>query len=170
MAKKIERRTSKIHGNGVFATRRIGKGNEIVEYKGRLITHDDADATYGGLDTGHTFLFTLNDKYVVDANVEGNIARWINHSCAPNCKAFTESHKSGKKKKDRVVIEALRNIRKGEELTYDYDITVDGPISAAEKKLWACRCGVPDCRGTLLKAKTKARTKSVPKGRQRKKT
>ncbi|MCB9169044.1 MAG: SET domain-containing protein-lysine N-methyltransferase [Flavobacteriales bacterium] len=177
MAKKIERRNSKIHGNGVFATRRIRKGEEVVEYKGRLITHDEADETYGGEDTGHTFLFTLNDKYVVDANVGGNIARWINHSCAPNCIAYTEGHKSGKKKKDRVVIEALREIRKGEELTYDYEIGIDGPITAAERKLWVCHCGAPECTGTLLKVKprrkqavrkkTQARTKA--RVRQRRK-
>ena len=79
--KKIEARLSKIHGNGVFATEAIAKGERIVRYKGKLRTHEEVDEEYGHDDEdGHTFLFTLNDDYVIDANVDGNIARWINHS------------------------------------------------------------------------------------------
>ena len=83
---KIERRQSSIHGNGVFVTEASAKGERIVRYKGKLRSHAEVDEEYGAVDEdGHTFLFTLNDDYVIDANVDGNIARWINHSCAPNC-------------------------------------------------------------------------------------
>ncbi|MFT3885335.1 MAG: SET domain-containing protein-lysine N-methyltransferase [Flavobacteriales bacterium] len=164
MSKKIEQRTSKIHGNGVFATAPIKKGGTIVGYTGRLLSHDEADDIYGGADTGHTFLFILNEDWVIDANVGGSIAMWINHGCAPNCKAWVIAHKSGDLKKDKVEIEALRDIAPGEELTYDYEITVDRRMSAAEKKLWACRCGAPNCTGTMLREKP-VRTKATAKAK-----
>jgi SET domain-containing protein len=138
-------------------TRRIKKGEEIIEYKGTLMTHDEADDMYGdGGETGHTFLFTLNDDYIIDANRKGNIARWINHSCNPNCEAFVEENEKGNSRKDRVIIEAKRNIKPGEELTYDYGIVLEVPHTARLKKLWVCLCGSPKCTGTLLKPKGKA--------------
>jgi SET domain-containing protein len=147
-------RRSPIHGNGVFATAPIKKGEEIVQYKGTLMTHAEADTMYGdGGETGHTFLFTLNDDYIIDANRKGNTARWINHSCAPNCRAVVEESESGDPRKERVLIEAIRNIKPGEELTYDYGIVLDVPYTARLKKLCECRCGAPDCTGTLLKPK-----------------
>lgn len=154
MAKKIERRDSPIHGSGVFATTKIRKGEPIVEYKGRLITHEEADELYhGDIDTGHTFLFTLNEKYIVNANEDGNVARWINHSCAPNAIAFVHEHKKGNPRKDKVIIEALRKIRPGEEITYDYGFEFDVPYTKKLLKIWACRCGAPNCTGTMLKPK-----------------
>ncbi len=151
MPRKIVRRNSRIHGQGVFATAPIAKGEDIVEYKGKLRTHAEVDDEYGGHDTGHTFLFILNDHYVIDANTNGNVARWLNHGCAPNCKAFVVGDESGNPRKDRVVIEALRAIKPGEELTYDYDIQIEEPITAEERRLWACHCGAPKCTGTMLK-------------------
>ncbi|MCW5898405.1 MAG: SET domain-containing protein-lysine N-methyltransferase [Flavobacteriales bacterium] len=156
--KKIEHRDSKIHGRGVFAVKRIKKGEPIVEYKGQLIRHEEADERYySDVETGHTFLFTLNDKWIVDANVDGNIAKWINHSCAPNAVAFIHGHKSGKPKKDRVIIEARRKIEPGEEITYDYGFEFEVPYTKKLLKTWACRCGAPNCIGTMLKPKKKAR-------------
>jgi SET domain-containing protein len=154
MLRRFVARRSPIHGNGVFATAPIRKGEEVVEYKGTLMTHDEADAMYGdGGETGHTFLFTLNDDYIIDANRKGNTARWINHSCTPNCRAVVEESESGDPRRDRVLIEAIRNIKPGEELTYDYGIVLDVPYTARLKKLWECRCGAPNCTGTLLKPK-----------------
>src|SRR3546814_4160665 len=90
-------------------------------YKGMWRTQDEVDEEYGDEDeNGHTFLFTLNDDYVIDANAEGNIARWINHSCKPNCEAVIEENPKGKGHKDKVFIEAIRAIKPGEELTYNY--------------------------------------------------
>lgn len=151
--KHIIARRSAIHGNGVFAAETIAKGERIVRYRGTLRTHADVDAVYGELpDDGHTFLFTLNDKYVVDANTDGNIARWINHSCDPNCEAVIEEH-GGKKRKDKIWIEAIRDIALDEELSYDYGIVLEVPHTAAMKKLWACHCGARHCTGTLLQPK-----------------
>lgn len=147
---KIAVHRSKIHGNGVRTTGPIKKGEEICEYRGRLLTHDEADTVYGGEDTGHTFLFILNDQWVVDGGVRGNIAKWINHSCAPNCEAHVETHPGKDRRKDRVVITALRDIKKGEELTYDYEIEVEYRITKAEKELWACRCGEESCTGLMI--------------------
>ncbi len=152
--KRIAVRQSGIHGKGVFAIEAIAKGERIVRYKGRLRSHAEIDARYGDIDDdGHTFLFTLNEKYVVDANKDGNAARWINHSCRPNCEAVVHEHPGGKAGKDRIWIEALRDIAPGEELSYNYGIVLDRPHTAKEKKLWACRCGVPECTGTLLQPK-----------------
>ncbi|MEO8068672.1 MAG: SET domain-containing protein-lysine N-methyltransferase [Flavobacteriales bacterium] len=161
---KIIRQRSKIHGNGVFAKAAIRKGEEIVDYEGRLITHDIADDTYGGEDTGHTFLFILNEHWVVDANVNGNIAKWINTSCDPNCVAEILDDPGGNPRKGRVVISALRSIKAGEELHYDYDVATDEPITAEERKNWACHCGAANCRGVMLKYQPKkpARAKATP--------
>jgi len=152
--RKIEARRSEIHGNGVFAIAPIAKGERIVRYKGTLRTHDEVDAEYGEQEEdGHTFLFTLNDEYVIDANVGGNVARWINHSCAPNCEAVVEEDDKGRPHKDKVFIEAIRDIAPGEELTYNYGITLDERHTPKLKKLWSCRCGAPGCTGTMLQPK-----------------
>jgi len=152
--RKIERRKSDIHGNGVFATEAIAKGERVVRYKGTLRTHDEVDELYADQDEdGHTFLFTLNDEYVIDANEDGNVARWINHSCTPNCEAVQEENTKGKRHKDKVFIEAIRDIAPGEELSYNYGIVLDEPHTAKLKKLWACRCGSPKCTGTMLQPK-----------------
>jgi SET domain-containing protein len=161
MPSKIEARRSAIHGNGVFATAAIAKGERLVQYKGKLRTHAQADRIYGDEpETGHTFLFTLNDKYVIDANVDGNIARWMNHSCDPNCEAVYEEADSGNPREDRIFIEAIRDIAPGEELTYNYGIVLDEPHTAKAKKLWACHCGSPRCTGTMLQPKRGSRRKS----------
>ncbi|MFN6177995.1 MAG: SET domain-containing protein [Flavobacteriales bacterium] len=163
---KIVRRRSKIHGNGVFAVAPIRKGEHIVEYKGRLITHDQADEQYhGDVASGHTFLFTLNDQWILDANVKGNVARWINTSCEPNAIAFVheEKKKNPDPKNDRVIIEALRSIEPGEEIFYDYGFEFDLPYTKELLKTWACRCGSKKCRGTMLSGKKyKAFVKANP--------
>jgi SET domain-containing protein len=150
--RRIARRRSPIHGNGVFATADLAAGVELIEYRGRLLTHAQADRLYAGnTDSGHTFLFTLNDRYVVDANVGGNVARWINHGCAPNCVASIEESDDGDARRDRVLIETLRPIRAGEELTYDYGIVLSERLTPTLKRIWACRCGAPKCCGTMLR-------------------
>ena len=161
MSSKIVQRNSKIHGQGVFATAPIKAGEDVVEYKGKLRTHEEVDEEYGGKDTGHTFLFILNDRYVIDANIGGNVARWLNHGCAPNCQAFVIEDKSGDLSKDKVVIEAMRDIKEGEELTYDYDIRIEEPYTKEELLLWACHCGAPKCTGSMLKGVKPKRKKTL---------
>lgn len=152
--KKIVARLSSIHGNGVFADEPIRKGERIVRYKGTLRSHKEVDRLYGDQDeNGHTFLFTLNDEYVIDANEGGNVARWINHSCDPNCESVIEENDKGKAHKDKVFIEAIRDIKPGEELTYNYGIVLEERYTPKLKKLWECRCGSKNCTGTMLQPK-----------------
>lgn len=147
-------RQSPIHGTGVFAARDIAAEEEILRYEGRVMTHAEADGVEGGdWDTGHTFLFTLNDQYVIEGGIDGNEARWINHSCAPNCEAVVIESADGDPRHDRVVIQATRPIRAGEELTYDYHIETDEPLTDEVRALWRCRCGTPGCRGLILHPK-----------------
>ena len=147
-------RQSAIHGKGVFATKDIKKGERILEYKGRLLTHKEADRIYeGGAETGHTFLFTLNDYFVIDGAVDGNVARFINHSCAPNCEAFCIEDDDGYPDRERVFIEAKRDIKAGEELGYSYFITLEEQHTPRLKKIWECRCGALKCTGTMLASK-----------------
>ncbi|MEP6511600.1 MAG: SET domain-containing protein-lysine N-methyltransferase [Dokdonella sp.] len=158
MPKRIAARRSPIHGNGVFALVDIPAHTELIEYRGKRLTHAQADRLHANTsDSGHTFLFTLNDKYVLDANSEGNIARWINHSCAPNCRALLEEDADGDARKDRVLIETLRPLRASEELTYDYGIVLAERLTPRLKAIWACCCGAPRCTGTMLKPKRKPR-------------
>jgi hypothetical protein len=135
--------TSPIHGRGVFATRAISRGERIVEYVGERISEEEADARYDddAMEHAHTFLFTVDDGTVIDGARGGNDARFINHSCAPNCEAVNEE--------GRIFIEALRDIAPGEELTYDYNLE-RGELTPGWRERYACSCGAPSCRGTLL--------------------
>ena len=154
MPKKIQARKSSIHGNGVFAIAPIKKGERVIRYRGVLRTHEEVDAgDTGDVESGHTFLFTLNDEYVIDANKKGNGARWMNHSCAPNCEALIEEAEGDDRREDKVFIEALRDIKAGEELTYNYGITLAERHTPRLKKVWACLCGAKNCTGTMLQPK-----------------
>ena len=142
--KRYEVRNSSIHGRGVFAAEVIPKGTRIIEYKGKRVKWSWASDAYPDVEgePTHTFLFEIDDDWVIDANQKGNAARWINHSCNPNCEAVDEE--------GRIFIEAIRTIRPGQELGYDYNITSEDRLTAAEKKRWPCYCGSSKCRGTLL--------------------
>jgi uncharacterized protein len=155
--RKILVKRSPIHGNGVFATQLIPANTKIIEYKGTVIDNDEAARLYGdNTDTGHTFLFTLNAHYLVDANRNGNSARWINHSCDPNCHALVYVNVHGDERKDKLWLESLRDIQAGEELNFGYGITLSQRHTARMKAIWACRCGSPKCTGTMLKDRSKA--------------
>lgn len=135
---------SPIQGLGLFAARRIRKGTRIIEYTGEHITEEEASRRYDddAMIRHHTFLFSVGEDEVIDAAVGGNDARFINHSCQPNCEAVQDE--------DRIFIVALRKIESGEELTYDYQLERDEEPDATWAALYACRCGAPNCRGTLL--------------------
>lgn len=137
-------RRSKVHGNGCFARRRIPKGTRIVEYLGDRISHKEADRRYEQSDVNdnHTFLFIVDRRTVIDASIEGNEARWINHHCTGNCESETE--------RGRVFIDATRDIGKGEELGYDYQIGRDKDDPPNIDAIYACRCDSKECRGTML--------------------
>ncbi len=142
--KLLEVRPSKIQGLGAFAASRITKGTRIIEYTGERITPAEADRRYNDDATDHprVLLFSVDSRTVIDAAVGGNEAQYINHSCEPNCAAVTD--------KKRIFIEALRDIRPGEELLYDYNRTRESDDDAALENLYECRCGAPSCRGTML--------------------
>jgi len=130
---RVVRRKSPLHGFGVFALEPINKNKRIIDYDGELIDHKESlrrETEY--LKHGCIWCFTVNRRWVRDANVGGNLARFINHSCRPNC----YSQVIGR----TIWIRAARNIQEGEELTYDY--YTDG------EKTIACRCS-PGCRRML---------------------
>jgi SET domain-containing protein len=159
MARKIQVRRSAIHGNGVFAATDIKADTRLIEYKGQMLTHAQADKLHdGSSDSGHTFPFTLNDKYVLDANVDGSDARWINHGCDPNCIAVLDEYEGKDRRKDRVFIESLRDIKAGEELIYNYGIVLEERQTPRLKAIWACRCGSRKCTGTMLQPKRRKST------------
>jgi len=145
--RRIQVRKSGVHGKGVFALQPIAAGERIIEYKGEVITWPEAlrRHPHDPKDPNHTFYFHVDDKHVIDAKVGGNAARWINHACAPNCQADeTEG---------RVFIKALRALKPGEELFYDYGLIIDERYTPKLKREYACRCGAKTCRGTMLAPK-----------------
>ena len=140
----LELRRSPIHGLGGFARRDIPKGTRIIEYAGEKISNAEADRRYDdeSMKRHHTFLFILNSRTCVDAAYEGNEARFLNHSCAPNCEAVIE--------RGHIWIEALKPIASGTELVYDYQYERTDDHTAEDEKFYRCRCGSPKCRGTIL--------------------
>ncbi len=128
---------SGIHGTGVFAAKRIPKGRDIIEYTGKRKRWEGEDTT-----SGLTYLMQISKNMVIDGAIDGNAARFINHACTPN----TETTRVG----NRVYITALRTILPGEELTYDYKLSLGQPPDEEDYRLWACRCETPGCRGTML--------------------
>ncbi len=146
-------RHSAIHQWGVFATRWIPEGTRIVEYRGRRISRRRADADGRESNEEHpiVLLFSIDARTVIDAAQGGNEARFINHSCEPNCEAVMD--------KGRIYIEATCDIRPGEELTYDYQLEADGRQTAGLKRQYACNCGSTTCRGTMLAPKPTTRKK-----------
>lgn len=149
-------RQSPIHGRGVFARRNIPAGTRIIEYQGKRITSAEADRRHPANqdDPFHTFFFVLSSGKVIDGNDQGNDARWINHACDPNCES--EEGRGGK----RVYIKAKRDIARGEELNYDYGLVMDDKITAQDQRDYACRCGSPKCRGTMLALPKKKKRKT----------
>ncbi len=149
-------RRSRIHGRGVYAGRDLAKGERVIEYKGEVIGAREADRRPPSDpdDDSHTFFFSLSDgKRVIDAAVGGNAARWINHSCAPNCESEEEDD-------GRVFIVTLRAIKAGEELFYDYSLTTDDRLTPTLKQQYRCLCGAKHCRGTMFETKRKAKKKA----------
>ncbi|XP_052472362.1 histone-lysine N-methyltransferase 2B [Carassius gibelio] len=133
---------SAIHGRGLFCKRNIEAGEMVIEYSGiviRSVLTDKREKYYDGKGIG-CYMFRIDDFDVVDATMHGNAARFINHSCEPNCYSRVINVEGQK----HIVIFALRKIYRGEELTYDYKF----PIEDASNKL-GCNCGAKRCRRFL---------------------
>ena len=147
----FEIRESPIQGKGAFAIRRIPKGAKIIEYLGECIDEDESDIRYPDSDMQrhHTFLFAVDKGKVLDAGPLEWPAKYINHSCEPNCEALEEDD-------ERVFIYALKTIQPGTELLYDYAYEWTDVMTEEDAAFYRCLCGATSCRGTILK-------KSAPK-------
>jgi SET domain-containing protein len=143
----FEIRPSPMQGLGAFAIRAIAAGVRLIEYAGERLTPAHADVRYPDVEgeRHHTYLFAIDDDVVIDAAVGGNEARWINHSCEPNCDAVIDE--------GRIWIETIREIAPGEELAYDYAYILEERHSPAAKRRFPCHCGAPGCRRTILAKK-----------------
>jgi len=154
--KRIQVRRSGVHGKGVFALQDLAEGETLIEYVGEVISWDEAQDRHphDPNDPNHTFYFHVNEDRVIDALHGGNSSRWINHSCDPNCEADEDN--------DRIFIKAIRNIKVGEELNYDYGLIIDEPYTKKLKAEYPCWCGSAHCRGTLLSPKERKDTPKTP--------
>jgi SET domain-containing protein len=137
-------RESPFHGLGVFTTRPIKAGTCLLEYLGERISHTEAGRRYYAAATpdAHVLLFTVDRWTVIDGGVGGRAARYVNHSCDPNCEADIEQ--------GRIFITSIRDIAAGEELTYDYNMDAPRPLPRDWRRRYGCRCGADGCRGTML--------------------
>jgi hypothetical protein len=132
----VEVRESKIHNKGLFAKKDIPKGTYMIEYVGEKISNDEADAiSEKETSVGVIYLFELDKKTTIDGNVDWNPAKYINHSCDPNAESINDE--------GHIWIEAMKNIKKDEEITYDYCLETD------DFKDHPCRCGSKKCKGYL---------------------
>ena len=145
---RIQVRRSGVHGKGVFALRPLIEGELVVEYLGEIISWDEAldRHPHDPSQPNHTFYFHVDETKVIDGGVNGNAARWLNHSCAPNCESEIDDD-------GRVFIRANRDIAVGEELNYDYRLVIDERYTPKLKAEYPCWCGAKTCRGTLLSPK-----------------
>jgi uncharacterized protein len=152
-SRRITVRRSGVHGKGVFAAAHLAKGEQVMEYKGERISWKEAlrRHPHDPDEPNHTFYFALEDNRVIDGKVGGNSARYINHSCAPNCEA--------EEVEGRVFIHTLRDIEPEEELNYDYGLVIDGRLTKKLQKEYECRCGSKKCRGTMLALPKKKKKK-----------
>jgi uncharacterized protein len=138
------KRRSAIHGFGVFATRRIRPEQRLIAYEGQSLTTSAVRARYdeAAADDPHTLLFHVGGDRYIDASVGGNDARFINHSCDPNCEAVVWD--------GAIVIRSIRNIQPCVELTYDYSLEIEKGASRARRARYACRCSAAQCQKTML--------------------
>lgn len=156
-----EVRGSEIHGRGMFAVVEIPRGTRVIEYTGERISKAEGwrrererqERAVRGED-GCIYIFELNKKTDIDGRVLWNTARYINHSCRPNCESQII--------RGRVWIVALRKIREGEELSYDYYYDYE------HYQEHPCRCGAPDCAGYIVKAPQRWRVRRAGAGKEKK--
>ena len=141
---------SKIDKQGLYANCDIKKGTKIIEYRGKIISIKKSE-TDPKFDNGKAiYLFNINKRYDLDGDFKFNTARLINHSCNPNCEVFGSGLK--------VWVYAMKNIRKGEELSYDYGFSYD-----EDYKRYPCNCGAKECVGFILREGSRWRIKKFQK-------
>ena len=141
---------SKIDNNGLYANQNIKKGTKIIEYKGKIISVKQSEANPKFDNEKAIYLFNINKKYDLDGDFKFNIARLINHSCEPNCEVFGSGLK--------IWVYAMKNIKKGEELSYDYGFNYDDDFKA-----YPCNCGAKNCAGYIVRQGSRWRIKKKRK-------
>jgi len=137
---------SKIHGSGVFATQYIKKNTQIIQYIGKKVTRAEGNLRsekrlkkfLNSEEDGSVYIFELNSKFDIDGSYLYNKARYINHSCNPNCEVDI--------KNDEIWISSIKNIKKGDELSYDYGFEFDEDDFMDHK----CKCGSKKCIGFVI--------------------
>ncbi len=154
-------RRSPLHGLGAFAARKIRKGTRVAEYLGERISSEEGSRRYDddASDSPHVLLFSIDEHTVLDAAVGGSDAQYINHSCEPNCESEIID--------GRAFVIALRTIREGEEITYDYHLDYEGKQTEEIRRKFACRCGAATCRGTMLEPPAEEQPRKKKKNRKK---
>tara|TARA_Y100000766_G_C18456708_1_gene388535 strand:+ start:105 stop:560 length:456 start_codon:yes stop_codon:yes gene_type:complete len=137
---------SKIDKNGLYANCDISRGTKIIEYKGKIVSVKQSDSNPKYDNNKAIYLFNINKRYDLDGDFKFNTARLINHSCDPNCEVFGSGLK--------VWIFAMKNIKKDEELSYDYGFSYD-----ADYKNYPCKCKAKNCVGYILREGSRWRLK-----------
>ena len=137
---------SNIDNRGLYANKDIKKGTKIIEYKGKIITRRQSEENPKFDNDKAIYLFNLNKRYDLDGDFKFNTARLINHSCNPNCEVSGTGL--------RIWVYAIKNIKKGEELSYDYGFSFDKDF-----KDYPCKCGAKNCVGYIVKSESRWRIK-----------
>ena len=138
---------SKIDKNGLYANCNIKKGTRIIEYKGKIITARQSETDPKFDNNKAIYIFNINKRFDLDGNFKFNIARLINHSCSPNCEVFGSGLK--------LWVYAMKNIIKGEELSYDYGFSYD-----KDYKNYPCKCKSKNCVGYIVREGSRWRIKN----------
>ena len=150
MKKLYKIKKSKIDNRGLYAATDIKKNTKIIEYKGKIITVKETETNPKFDNDKAIYLFNLNKKYDLDGDFKYNTARLINHSCDPNCEVDGVGLK--------LWIYAIKDIKKNEELTYDYGFSFD-----KDYKDFPCRCGARKCVGFIVNSQSRWRIKKLRK-------
>ena len=146
MEKLWYKKKSHLHGSGLFALSNIKKGEQVIEYIGDKVTKKEGDKRADkhllkakkNKNNGMVYIFELNKKYDIDGGVARNYARFINHSCDPNCEVEIS--------KNEIWIKSIKKINKGEELTYDYGYAFEKDDLRDHR----CKCGSTNCIGYII--------------------
>ena len=150
MKKLYKIKKSNIDNRGLYAVTNIKKNTKIIEYKGKVITVKETETNPKFDNDKAIYLFNLNKKYDLDGDFKYNTARLINHSCDPNCEVDGVGLK--------LWIYAIKDIKKNEELTYDYGFSFD-----KDYKDFPCRCGAKKCVGFIVNSQSRWRIKKSKK-------
>ena len=150
MKKLYKIKKSKIDNRGLYAATNIKKNTKIIEYKGKIITVKETETNPKFDNNKAIYLFNLNKKYDLDGDFKYNTARLINHSCDPNCEVDGVGLK--------LWIYAIKDIKKNEELTYDYGFSFD-----KDYRDFPCRCGAKKCVGFIVNSQSRWRIKKSKK-------